>query len=135
MPKYIDVDLLISELRALNEQERLEYMGVYDCIKSMPIVNSIVQNKDCSQCKYFERGPKKYPCSQCKKCYIDKFQPIVHCVDCKYLMFSDCYGECSKGHKGIVQPDDYCSYGERKENKHSRIPTGKPVGLLKSNPT
>ena len=40
---------------------------------------------------------------------------VVRCKDCKYLMFSDCYGECGKGHMGIVSPDDFCSYGERKE--------------------
>ena len=41
--------------------------------------------------------------------------PVVRCIDCKHLMFSDCYGECSKGYMGIVSPNDYCSYGERKE--------------------
>ena len=41
--------------------------------------------------------------------------PVVRCRECKYLMFSDCYGECSKGHLGIVMPHDFCSYGERKE--------------------
>lgn len=40
---------------------------------------------------------------------------VVRCRECKYLMFSDCYGECSKGYLGIVRPDDFCSYGERKE--------------------
>lgn len=40
---------------------------------------------------------------------------VVRCKDCKYLMFSDCYGECSRGHMGIVSPDDYCSRGERKD--------------------
>lgn len=40
---------------------------------------------------------------------------VVRCKDCKYLMFSDCYGECGKGHMGIVSPYDFCSYGERKE--------------------
>lgn len=39
----------------------------------------------------------------------------VRCKDCKHLMFSDCYGECRIGHMGIVQPDDFCSRGERKE--------------------
>ena len=39
---------------------------------------------------------------------------VVRCKDCKHLKFSDCYGECSKGHMGIVSPDDFCSYGERK---------------------
>ena len=42
--------------------------------------------------------------------------PVVRCNDCKHLMFSDCYGECSRGYMGIVSPDDYCSYGERKCN-------------------
>ena len=40
---------------------------------------------------------------------------VVRCFECKHLMFSDCYGECGKGHMGIVSPDDFCSYGERKE--------------------
>lgn len=40
---------------------------------------------------------------------------VVRCLDCKYLMFSDCYGECGKGYMGVVRPDDFCSRGERKE--------------------
>ena len=40
---------------------------------------------------------------------------VVRCFECKHLMFSDCYGECGKGHMGIVSPYDFCSYGERKE--------------------
>ena len=40
---------------------------------------------------------------------------VVRCRDCKHIMFSDCYGECGKGHMGIVRPDDFCSRGERKE--------------------
>lgn len=42
----------------------------------------------------------------------------VRCIECKHLMFSDCYGECSKGNKGIVRPDDSCGKGERKEDKN-----------------
>ena len=41
--------------------------------------------------------------------------PVVHCKDCKHLMFSDCYGECGAARMGIVSPDDFCSYGERRE--------------------
>ena len=40
---------------------------------------------------------------------------VVRCKDCKYLMFSDMYGECSQAHMGIVRPDDFCSYGERED--------------------
>lgn len=44
---------------------------------------------------------------------------IVHCKECKHLMFSDFEGECSKGYKGIVRPNDSCPFGvrERGESK------------------
>ena len=38
----------------------------------------------------------------------------VKCIECEHLMFSDMYGECSKGHRGIVRPDDSCMFGKRK---------------------
>lgn len=41
----------------------------------------------------------------------------VCCKDCKHLMFSGCYGECAKGHKGIVNPNDTCGNGVRKPPK------------------
>ena len=40
---------------------------------------------------------------------------VVRCRECKHLMLSDCYGECGKGHMGVVRPDDFCSRGERNE--------------------
>jgi hypothetical protein len=42
---------------------------------------------------------------------------VVRCKDCKHLMFSDCYGECTKALFSIVSPNDFCSYGERKEQE------------------
>ena len=42
---------------------------------------------------------------------------VVRCKDCKHLMFSDMYGECSQAHMGIVRPDDFCSYGEREDEE------------------
>lgn len=41
----------------------------------------------------------------------------VYCKDCENLMFSDCYGECAKAHKGIVRPDDTCEHGIRRNPK------------------
>ena len=41
----------------------------------------------------------------------------VRCVDCRYLEFSDLYGECSIGYKGIVWPNDSCGRGEPREEK------------------
>ena len=34
MSEYIERESLISNLKDLPEQERIEYMGIYDCIKS-----------------------------------------------------------------------------------------------------
>lgn len=50
---------------------------------------------------------------------------VVRCKDCKYLKsFTSQYGAgrfcecpCSFGGQGIKKPDDYCSYGERKDNE------------------
>ena len=47
---------------------------------------------------------------------VERDEEIVRCKDCKHLMFSDCYGECGAARMGIVSPDDFCSYGERKNN-------------------
>ena len=38
----------------------------------------------------------------------------VKCKDCEYLMFSDCYGECRKAYKGIVNPNDSCGKGKKR---------------------
>lgn len=43
------------------------------------------------------------------------YPPVVRCKDCRFLRFSDCYGECSVGRLGIVRPDDFCSRGERRD--------------------
>ena len=42
-------------------------------------------------------------------------QPVVRRKNCKYLEISGCYGECGKSYLGIVRPDCYCCYGERRE--------------------
>lgn len=40
---------------------------------------------------------------------------VVRCKDCKHLGIQDlCYGYCKKRMYGIIQPDDFCSYGERR---------------------
>lgn len=50
---------------------------------------------------------------------------VVRCKDCKYLKpFTSQYGSgqfcecpCSFGGQGIKKPDDYCSYGERRDDR------------------
>ena len=44
---------------------------------------------------------------------------VVRCKDCKWLGIKDyIYGYCRRnGLDGIIQPDDYCSRGEREEDE------------------
>ena len=43
----------------------------------------------------------------------------IECRQCKYLMFSDCYGECSKGNiSGAVKPHFSCGKGVARNNHH-----------------
>lgn len=57
------------------------------------------------------------------KAYYSELATIIkeykepRCKNCKHLMFSDCYGECSKAYKGIVNPKDSCEHFERRCNK------------------
>ena len=60
---YIEQEAAISELKSLPEQERLEYMGVYDCIKSVPAADVV-------EVRHGENITKMYPteefiCSEC----------------------------------------------------------------------
>lgn len=48
-------------------------------------------------------------------CAATEVVAVVRCKECRYLMFSDHLGECSRGHLGIVSPDDYCSRGVRRD--------------------
>lgn len=41
---------------------------------------------------------------------------VVRCKDCKYFCFSDTQNWCSQSNNpGRMYPNDFCSYGEKKE--------------------
>ena len=43
---------------------------------------------------------------------------VVRCKDCKHLGIKDLvYGYCKYRMTGIIMPDDFCSYGERKSHE------------------
>ena len=90
---YIEQEKVISELKNLPEQEHIEYMGIYDCIKSVPTAD-VVEVVRCKDCKYFE---VYYPIKE-------KDKEPIKAHYCK-LYNSD--------RKQI----DFCSYGERKDIK------------------
>ena len=78
MAEYIEREALISELKTLSEQERLGYMGIYDCIMSMP-ADDVVKNTHgiwiaddymyyhCSECGYEHDNPE-YTTPFCPGC-------------------------------------------------------------------
>ena len=35
----------------------------------------VVEVRDCEQCIHFGKHATEYPCSHCRNCYTDKFQP------------------------------------------------------------
>lgn len=90
---------------------------------------SMCANRECEICKYKDRPKSDLPSEDCKErskknvsILEDEFlkkgdNEIIHCIDCKYLEISGCYGECGMARLGIVHPDDYCSRGERKDEK------------------
>ena len=55
---YIKQETVISELKNLPEQERIEYMGIYDCIKSVPAADvvEVVRCKDCKHSRKMTSG-------------------------------------------------------------------------------
>lgn len=93
MPRYIDVDKLIGEMKSLCEQDRLEFMGVYDCIKSQHTAD-VMEVVRCKDCKYY----KTKPLTGEKLC-------IKHKESMERMWRS--------------KPDDYCSCGERKKNNEN----------------
>lgn len=61
--RLIDADKAISELKELPEQEWLEYMGVYDLLKSQLTIDAepVVRCKNCKYfIKYYNRPMCKY---------------------------------------------------------------------------
>ena len=69
----------------------------------------------CSECGSWGSLIQKY-CGNCgaKMDGADADKLKVTCLNCKHLMFSDCYGECNKQLR-IVNPNDTCKYAEPKE--------------------
>lgn len=60
-------------------------------------------------------------CYDCKtKYWMQRNENKIECRQCQYLMFSDCYGECSKGNiSGVVKPHFSCGKGVDKNDNLS----------------
>lgn len=74
MKKYIDADLLKSDLKDINESERLYYMGVFDVINSQPAAD-VTKTKHGKQ--IYDMG--SYLCSECDYPMEHKVNYCPHC--------------------------------------------------------
>ena len=76
---YIDKELMIKKIReeAMTKFDWSEQIDVDDfeaVIKKLPIAD-VEEKKDCEKCIHFGKHATEYPCSHCRNCYTDKFQP------------------------------------------------------------
>lgn len=92
MKKYIDVDLLKSELEDLDESGRLYYMGVFDIIDSQPAANvAVVKYGEWIEREHWVPLPRDYDVSydsDYDNCYDEKThsrkEKYWHCSCCSY---------------------------------------------------
>lgn len=134
MSKYIDGDVLFNEVtnsyRCATGEARIAYRNVLDMICN-------ANNKDVEEVRHGKwidttEYCGEFTCSICKEMCINntyKYCPHcgakmkkekknkIRCGECKYLEISGCYGECGKAYRGIVNPDDSCGKGKRKDKK------------------
>lgn len=100
MKKYIDVDLLKSELEDLDESGKLYYMGVFDVINSQPTAD-VAEVVRCKDCKYmstiFPMKSKGEEAIETHVCYLSHW--------------------AENSHGASVMENDYCSYGKRAERE------------------
>lgn len=102
MPKeYIERGALIRELMTLPEQERIDIMGIYDSIRTLPNAD-VVEVVRCKDCKHqiktwHEDKRRKEKGYYTFWCDLNEDPFVAHCV-CGY-------------------DNDFCSYGERKDEE------------------
>lgn len=79
MAEYIDREKMLKYLEENNTDDEWivgQYNAdwIYSFIESQPTAD-VEENKDCEKCIHFGKHATEYPCSYCRNCYTDKFQP------------------------------------------------------------
>lgn len=77
MARYYDLDKLskLIEARADTMLEgKCAMLYVAKWLNLLPTVD-VEEKKDCEKCIHFGKYATEYPCSHCRNCYTDKFQP------------------------------------------------------------
>lgn len=118
---YVDKDELIKALQYDRDQYEKGYQDAMvsivrckDC-KYTDIVTCPITGAETLFCEFDIKPVATEPNGFCHRG--ERKNEKITCKDCKHLVFSDCYGECSAGHKGVVQPWDYCKHAEPKDGR------------------
>lgn len=84
---------------------------VADLIAGTPTVIHL-----CKVCKYMNNPWYSETCDGCtgRECNFSPIDPVIRCKDCKHL-YKD--GECPLRTWFTHTENDFCSYGERKDNE------------------
>ena len=72
MAEYIDREELIENLNKFAPEY---YNALINQLITKQPTADVEENKDCEQCIHFGKHATEYPCSHCRNCYTDKFQP------------------------------------------------------------
>lgn len=119
MKKYIDADLLKSDLEALNESDRLFYMGVFDVINSQPAADVVeVQHGEWIEKEHWIPLPRDYEVpydSDYDDCYNEK----THSRKEKYWHCSCCSYEASRDTKSAHKYCPLCGAKMDKEQERN----------------
>ena len=86
MAEYIDKEKLLQKLSRMIDYCKNDskvngltaLFQVGDAIMDCPAAD-VQEKKDCEKCIHFGRHATEYPCSHCRNCYTDKFQPMPSC--------------------------------------------------------
>ena len=88
MKEYIEREAAINELKCLPEQGELDYLGVFDCIKSVLVadVEPVRHGKWLDEGSFDAHYQPIYRCSECNKTvadyYISCHKFCLHCGTC-----------------------------------------------------
>lgn len=87
----------------------------------------------CDGCEHEPKDEFTFPCVICKQNFVDMYEPmpereqnidtveVVRCKDCKHLYNDADTGKACEFTNMGMEPNDFCSYGERRDNERHNI--------------
>lgn len=72
MTRYIEA---VKTAEIISKKLNIPLGDLVDIFAEIPTAE-VEEKKDCEKCVHFGKHAMEYPCSHCRNCYTDKFQPI-----------------------------------------------------------